>query len=577
MVEIYKSKTKHVRTFICLVQLIASIEVANTTKYLVFKGCPLQVAKINITPENDTRVAHQDTELGNKVIKLQTDITGYLNVTIVSFQYQGPTSLDCIFAGMVIYEFQVNEFQEAFSLCKKYTTDYFNNIFHGSVYSTNNTFLIMFYHHVEYTSFSVQLKVSYSFCKGIKINTCEIGMRSYKELLGMKSLFSLTNFVFDDLYLLLFSKSCIAFQFYTEPDVVTEHNNPNCSFHFILSTKQPEEQFWKYTLQGYLQGTHDRSNVLLTYGDDYNKSVNVRKITQVHQKQRCKKTADWYQRYCNYQSDKGLLVDAVFFVRTPTHKNTATFNLFLYRWSQSWLNFVVQWVGQIMESKIRTAITYQHHKRHFLHRMVPREETVLFIEVISNEESDVTLTVITNLSFHHKLQWSQSLKAGKKIPNNTLTVALQGRLEYVFVESHKNSSVVLEYIWLHAKDHGYSITDVGGIMCNGKRYQTELPSFFSKRAFHLLIKTKTKMYHFFKNYTLPCDNTQELYSCVAMCNAEVLSWRQASKICNHNGGHLPQFLSRKEQDEFLYLLKVKGHLFIVEAMYIGLKVDGDYR
>ena len=525
--QIYKSKTKHVGTFLCLVQLIASTEVANTTRYLGFKGFPLQVTKINITPENDTKVAHQDTELGNKVIKLQTDVKGYLNVTIMSFHYQGPTSLDCIYAGMVIYEFQVNEFQESFSLCKKYTPDYFNDIFHGSVYSTNNAFLIIFYHHVEYTSFSVKLKALYSFCKGIKINTCEIRWGSYRKLLELKDLFSLTNHIFDDLNLLVFSKSCIAFQFYTEPDVETEHNNPACSFHFILSTKQPEEQFWKYTLQGYLQGIHDRSIVLVTYGDDYNKTVNVRTITQVYKKQRCRKTFDWYQKYCDYQSEKGILVDAIFFVKTPAHKNTATFNLFLYRWSHSWMNFVIQWVGKIMESKIRTAITYQHHKPHLLKRIVPREETVLFTEIISNEESDVTLSVTTNLSFYHKLQWSQRLKVGKQNPNNKLTVALQGRLECVFVQSNKNSSVVLEYIWLHAKLEGNSITGVGGYMCNGKRYQTEISSLFSKRAFHLVRKTKTKMYHFFKNYTLPCDDTQGFYSCVAMCNAELLSWRQA--------------------------------------------------
>ena len=116
-------------------------------------------------------------------------------------------------------------------------------------------------------------------------------------------------------------------------------------FYFILSRRQPEEQFWKYILQGYLQGVHDRSIVLMTYGDDYNKTVNVRNITEVNQKQRCKETADWFQTYCNYQSDKGLLLDAIYFVKTPAHKNTVTFKVFLYRWSLSWINvcYTVGW------------------------------------------------------------------------------------------------------------------------------------------------------------------------------------------------------------------------------------------
>ena len=570
--QIYNSRTKHVEKFICLLQFFAYQEVTNTESYIEFTGVLLPVTEIEITHKSEPVVTYPDTGHGNKILKLQTFVPAYLNLTIMSFVYQGPTSFDCIYAGMIIHEFQLNEFQESFSLCQKYTSNHFNDIFHRSIYSTNSTFLIVFYHHEEYSSLSVQLKASHSYCRGVKINACEILAGGFK-VLEVNQFLSLENHIFNVIHLLLFTKSCITLQLYVDPSVATEYSNPTCSFYFILSRKQPEEQFWKYILQGYLQGVHDRSIVLMTYGDDYNKTVNVRNITEVNQKQRCKKTADWFQTYCNYQSDKGLLLDAIYFVRTPAHKNTATFKVFLYRWSHSWINVVIQWAGKIMESKIRTTLRDQYYKPH----LVFKEEAVLLTKIISSEELQVTVSASSNLTFH-TLQWSQRLKVGKDKSSNKLTVALQGKLVYVNVQSNKNSSLVLEYNWMYEKLQG-KITGQEGIMfmCNGKHLDAEFPSMFSKRIFHIVRQTKTKNYHFFKNYTIPCHNTQRLYSCVAICNAEQLSWRQASDICNQTGLYLPQLLSREEQEELLYLLKVDKHLYIMEAIYIGLKREDNYR
>ena len=112
--------------------------------------------------------------------------------------------------------------------------------------------------------------------------------------------------------------------------------------------------------------------------------------------------------------------------------------------------YVIQWAGKIMESKIRTALTDKYYKPHFL---VFKEEVVLFTKIISNEELQVTVNSSSNLTFH-KLQWSQRLKVGKDKSSNKLTVALQGKLVDVNVQSDKNSSVVLEYVWMYEKLRG---------------------------------------------------------------------------------------------------------------------------
>ena len=55
------------------------------------------------------------------------------------------------------------------------------------------------------------------------------------------------------------------------------------------------------------------------------------------------------------------------------------------------------------------------------------------------------------------------------------------------------------------------------------------------------------------------------------------SWNSAQKICNETGGHLPEFNSRKDLEEFVSLLKLRPDLPVLEAIYIGLRLNPDTR
>ena len=44
-------------------------------------------------------------------------------------------------------------------------------------------------------------------------------------------------------------------------------------------------------------------------------------------------------------------------------------------------------------------------------------------------------------------------------------------------------------------------------------------------------------------------------------------------MCKRDDLTLPEFLSRKDQEEFIAVLKNSKHLFPIEAAYIGLKQD----
>ena len=53
------------------------------------------------------------------------------------------------------------------------------------------------------------------------------------------------------------------------------------------------------------------------------------------------------------------------------------------------------------------------------------------------------------------------------------------------------------------------------------------------------------------------------------------SWNSANIICNRIGGHLPEFNSRKDLEEFVSFLKQRPNLPVLEAIYIGLMLDPD--
>ncbi len=51
---------------------------------------------------------------------------------------------------------------------------------------------------------------------------------------------------------------------------------------------------------------------------------------------------------------------------------------------------------------------------------------------------------------------------------------------------------------------------------------------------------------------------------------KLLSWNEASKLCNSTGSHLPVFLSREELMEFTALLQLSPMVTFTEALFLGL-------
>ncbi len=63
------------------------------------------------------------------------------------------------------------------------------------------------------------------------------------------------------------------------------------------------------------------------------------------------------------------------------------------------------------------------------------------------------------------------------------------------------------------------------------------------------------------------------YQCIPSSQSSLLSWKNASSICEKTSGILPYFPSRNVFDEFLSLLKHNNRLLPVESMFIGLQTS----
>ena len=55
------------------------------------------------------------------------------------------------------------------------------------------------------------------------------------------------------------------------------------------------------------------------------------------------------------------------------------------------------------------------------------------------------------------------------------------------------------------------------------------------------------------------------------CEPQIWSWKQAVNMCKNAGGELPQFFSRKEQEELISIIKTSTDYFFIEAVFIHLK------
>ena len=157
--------------------------------------------------------------------------------------------------------------------------------------------------------------------------------------------------------------------------------------------------------------------------------------------------------------------------------------------------------------------------------------------------------------------WSDEYVFTESETGSVVVVALPGNRDYAAISSNGSFPSLVEYQWIYPQ---FSKTPKG---IKSQLCGENLDLLSSTRIFSVIKQIGSRYYHFKKTFALPCEWSQHFYA--FDCAAEPLSWIQASQECNAIGS-LPEFLSREEQEEVQYLLKVSRDLYSIEALYIGL-------
>ena len=568
-----------ISTFQCLVKCVLGRDQKNSFSEIMFTGKGLPRMHINVTNNKYHKyIKFQKNQPHNTTVFVFQTATQHLQLMILSFEYEGLLHPYCLYNGMIIYNLNNGELNLLESLCKKFAFSNTSSIFtNRTFYSKDSSFLVVLYHYTKYSGIKINFTVSLSNCEGVNIDFCEILFDFRNKLLEVNDIFSVTNNGIGQLYLKIFTKTCFVLQFHTNPHGRRKATTKNCKSIIQLDQTHPEDELWKFELLGYLEKKQRDISVeyptFVLEGGDFNRSVsvwNIQNNTYIHG---CTFDVKYsFKIQCQYTSANGILVKSIYFVKTPVHKNTVTPKIFVSRWTQSWTNIIINYAGKVSEVWRKTTRVERPMSLHFVFRIVKSLEHILLMNVKTQRSFDLKIQAEVDGwdgRALRKLNWKQQYRVGKLLGTNVV-LALPGMLKSIYLFGIKNASAQVDYIWIHDKINPLYI-NLGYCIAKVYKNPTEYTSLSRIRQYHSKVETESKIYHFFKNMTLPCLITRSYYGLKTICPSEKYSWTDSKKLCHQIGAELPQFVSQREQDELLSILKVIELFYYFEGFFIGYR------
>ena len=165
-------------------------------------------------------------------------------------------------------------------------------------------------------------------------------------------------------------------------------------------------------------------------------------------------------------------------------------------------------------------------------------------------------------------------------------IAVPGQIDQVNLRLNKAQvNIDLLFQWTGRLDEEkYKVqTEEKCIKTSSSPFRDIFPEFKSYNK-HTQVKVASnfKVYHFVKymdnthnlNYVI-YQNIIDPPSRIPPCpnythKPKLFSWNQVATMCKDMNGILPEFISRKDQEEFIRIIKYSTDLFPIEGVYIGL-------
>ena len=450
-------------------------------------------------------------------------------------------------------------FEEINTICNK---GIFGNHFHFNqklLYSRNST-LIILYSYPHYSTMSIQIHVSYIRCETAVINPCDKQIHS-------NDLFSQDN----DYYLniKLAKYNCVTVLL--SPDMAyienKETNNDEPVCFFAIDTKYNyKNQLWYFWSSGFLQNTGFYNSMIRFRGFPTKEG---KKIIIGHRQNR---STTFIQPYCWHHGEwgrecsfKSTLIDKTFYfdcyITTPKRENSLTTHVRLYTWTYSWMQFSFQRVKKKGDGY--TPLPFSFNKTTHMYDISEHRNEILSIKVnnltIHGVKVDLDIKIESIYIHCQEIIWNQAERLTQYHSN--LLIALPFKFLSFSLKAKINSrsgtgdnrNISMEYNWIPMD-----------LYHNNNKRETMCPIHPKKLSFEH--NTRFGVFSFTKNY-----GSSGCHKKVETCKPKMYSWVQASKLCRSEGKNLPQFLNRRELDAFLSLLKLKHSIYVIQAIYIGLR------
>ncbi len=172
--QIFKTNNEYVfitTTFQCLVtvwSLNSKIQGMNLIAGATGRPEAHEKCRSTINSNNSVIVFSSKTKVNNTNPYFVEIIPSsfHVNITIKNIKHKGVVNVDCLYAGLAVYEIQSSA-QELSTVChadQQYK--------HRPVYSSYASVLLVFYAYSEYGHVSISLSASTTKCKVMKINIC---------------------------------------------------------------------------------------------------------------------------------------------------------------------------------------------------------------------------------------------------------------------------------------------------------------------------------------------------------------------------------------------------------------------
>ena len=562
----------------------------------------------------------------SSIVLFKSPNQSLVNVTMVRYKFQGVYDPSCPYGAVSLYEvFNLKNITEIKSICSASREGHFQN-----VYSPTSRMLIVFYAYREYSSLNVTVNVSYTRCQLVRIQSCilfETCLRRYIMNLSpiretccenhQHKLIAITDkrLRTSDPQMHIFApvpsgedKDCTILQMTTDPQFshpLHEHlyyndrRSHGCSFYLNFKTSFVSASRWSFRITGFFSHP-SRFHIVREP-----QAVGLEKIYEIDKQEDTKGVFDYDECSSNIRNikpmpGKDIAIDLV-------HNENAPEKLLYFVYFNMWTkdNVNPSWLDILVTKETNTSALSKDFVilvklPYEIKGVLLRSDQFLILSFPKSRSNGSGLLLQAEadhydssfcdvrgdweyLVFHWEKIYSINVK------QRLIIVALPQAISNMTAQMLDDSSLTAYFIW--KKLPQMNVTTFRANFCRNisfKREENGCPGgtyiddhmgchAFKMPLFYYVLEQKISPLP----KTLPSPylwdesnkNLQRQRRYSILREKILFSWMNATETCEGKGMSLPEFLSRRNQEELLYLLKSTSEdtsIFPVKALFIGL-------